>query len=70
MYSCRLTKKAAFHLASSELRKGLLSGARLDIFYPGFPTLIHIPYKVTLPYPQTHTSQGNTALPSNTYLIR
>ncbi|XP_052224237.1 5'-3' exoribonuclease 1-like [Dreissena polymorpha] len=44
----RLTKKAAFHLASSELRKGLLSGARLDIFYPGFPTLIHIPYKAKL----------------------
>ncbi|KAH3827407.1 hypothetical protein DPMN_129344, partial [Dreissena polymorpha] len=46
----RLTKieKAAFHLASSELRKGLLSGARLDVFYPGFPTLKHIPHKAEL----------------------
>ena len=30
------------------LRKGLMAGARLDVFFPGFPTLKHIRHVATL----------------------
>ncbi len=32
----------------SDLRLGLLPGVRLDVFFPGFPTLAHIPHKAKL----------------------
>ena len=32
----------------SKLRKGLMSGVRLDVFFPGFPTLKHIPHEAKL----------------------
>ena len=30
------------------LRKGLMEGVRLDVYFPGFPTLKHIPHKARL----------------------
>ena len=31
-----------------KLRKGLMDGVRLDVFFPGFPTLKHIAHKATV----------------------
>ncbi|XP_052259062.1 5'-3' exoribonuclease 1-like [Dreissena polymorpha] len=43
----RLTEieKDAFHLASNTLKKGLIEGAKLNVFYPGFPTFQYIPHE-------------------------
>ncbi|KAL4221730.1 5'-3' exoribonuclease 1 [Mactra antiquata] len=40
----KLTKiaKEGFRIESEKLRKGMLAGAKLDVFFPGFPTLKHI----------------------------
>ena len=45
----RLTKVPVdgFWLKSEELVKGLLPGVQLDVYYPGFPTLKHLKYKVS-----------------------
>ena len=28
-----------------DLKHGLMAGVRLDVFFPGFPTLAHIPHE-------------------------
>ena len=33
-----------WHVAKEDLKKGLMDGVRLDVFFPGFPTLKHIPH--------------------------
>lgn len=40
--------KFAFHIDPGLLRKGLLPGAKLDVFFPGFPTLKHIRHTVSI----------------------
>lgn len=35
-----------FVVAIERQRKGLCSGARLDVYFPGFPTLKHLKYTV------------------------
>ncbi|XP_060573103.1 5'-3' exoribonuclease 1-like, partial [Ruditapes philippinarum] len=37
-----------FRIPSEQLRKGMLPGAKLDVFFPGFPTLKHIPHHAEL----------------------
>ena len=46
----RLTEvpKEAFWIPSENLVKGILPGAQLDVFYPGFPTLKHIKHRVSV----------------------
>lgn len=36
-----------FYVPDGQLKKGLLPGVRLDVYYPGFPTLKHIPHTVS-----------------------
>lgn len=35
-------------VAIKDLKKGLMDGVRLDVFFPGFPTLKHIPHSAKL----------------------
>ena len=35
-------------VAIRDLKKGLMDGVRLDVFFPGFPTLKHIPHTAKL----------------------
>lgn len=35
-------------VAIKDLKKGLMDGVRLDVFFPGFPTLKHIPHTAKL----------------------
>ncbi|XP_061162690.1 5'-3' exoribonuclease 1-like [Saccostrea echinata] len=46
----RLTKLGidAFRVDPEEMVKGLMPDVRLDVFFPGFPTLKHIPHKAFL----------------------
>lgn len=37
-----------FRVPSEKLYKGLPAGVRLDVFFPGFPTMKHLPHKVKL----------------------
>jgi len=37
-----------WEVPENRLRKGLLQELRLDIFFPGFPTLKHIPHTANL----------------------
>ena len=32
----------------SKLRQGLCAGVRVDVYFPGFPTMKHIPHKVAV----------------------
>ena len=34
-----------FEVPIEKLKKGLMSGVRLDVYFPGFPTLKHIPHR-------------------------
>ncbi|KAK3912768.1 5'-3' exoribonuclease 1 [Frankliniella fusca] len=36
------------HLNSEDIKHGLPDGVRLDVFFPGFPTFKHLPYKGSL----------------------
>ena len=38
----------AFRVDTDKMVKGLLPQVRLDVYFPGFPTLKHIPHKVKL----------------------
>ena len=35
-----------FAISANAIFKGLCQGVRQDIFFPGFPTLKHLPHKV------------------------
>ena len=37
-----------FDVPIDRLKKGLMEGVRLDVFFPGFPTLKHIPHTAAL----------------------
>uniref|UniRef100_A0A1E1XLQ0 5'-3' exoribonuclease 1 n=1 Tax=Amblyomma sculptum TaxID=1581419 RepID=A0A1E1XLQ0_AMBSC len=38
----------AFRLPVSQIRKGLLEGIKLDVYFPGFPTFKHLNYSASL----------------------
>ena len=38
------TWRSEWDVPIENLRKGLMKGVRLDVFFPGFPTLHHIPH--------------------------
>ena len=40
--------RSEWEVPVSKLRKGLMAKVRLDVFFPGFPTLKHIPHKPRL----------------------
>lgn len=40
----------AFRVDPDKMVKGLLPQVRLDVYFPGFPTLKHIPHKVKLSF--------------------
>lgn len=40
--------RSEFDVPVDKLRKGLMKGVRLDVFFPGFPTLKHIPHRAVL----------------------
>ena len=40
--------RSEWEVPMSKLRKGLMPDVRLDVFFPGFPTLKHIPHKSKL----------------------
>jgi len=45
---CRVTKipQDGFVIDIESQRKGLCAGTRLDVYFPGFPTLKHLKHKV------------------------
>ena len=40
--------RSEWEVPISKLRKGIMPNVRLDVFFPGFPTLKHIPHKAKL----------------------
>jgi 5'-3' exoribonuclease 1 len=40
--------RAEWDVAIKDLKKGLMDGVRMDVFFPGFPTLKHIPHSAKL----------------------
>lgn len=46
MYVCRLVQLPHFPylIEPEQLVKGLCEGVKLDVFFPGFPSLKHIPH--------------------------
>ena len=40
--------RSEWDVAIKDLKKGLMDGVRLDVFFPGFPTLKHIPHRAVL----------------------
>ena len=40
--------RSEWEVPISKLRKGIMPNVRLDVFFPGFPTLKHIPHKPKL----------------------
>lgn len=44
----RLIDRQEILVPVGKLVKGLCKGVRLSIYYPGFPTLLHIPHTATL----------------------
>lgn len=47
LFSCTQLDMAIFRLPPSKIRKGLLPGVRLDMYFLGFSTLKHLPYVVS-----------------------
>lgn len=45
---CTEVPMDSFRIDSQNLMKGLCKGVRLDVYFPGFPTLRHIPHKSEL----------------------
>lgn len=45
---CEVLDKAIFHVDAQHMRHGLCEGVKLDVYYPGFPTLYHVPHKAEL----------------------
>ena len=47
---CSETKlhKFAFVVSKEKLKRGLCNGVKLDVYFPGFPTLKHIEHTVSL----------------------
>ncbi|XP_035697172.1 5'-3' exoribonuclease 1-like isoform X1 [Branchiostoma floridae] len=45
---CELILLSGFHVDKKDLKRGLCMGAKQHEFYPGFPTLRHIPHKASL----------------------
>lgn len=43
-----LIPKDEYQLPSKLIRKGILKGTRLDVYFPGFPTFKHLPHKAYL----------------------
>ena len=46
MYRCSVLKPDEFKIEMSELVFGLCPSVKLDVFFPGFPTLKHIEHEV------------------------
>ena len=46
--NCREIWRKEFEVPLNKLNKGLMEGVRLDVYFPGFPTLKHIPHKARL----------------------
>lgn len=42
---CRPIFREEFEVPIASLNKGLMKGVRLDVYFPGFPTLKHIPHR-------------------------
>ena len=47
-YSETKLHKFAFVVSKEKLNKGLCNGVKLDVYFPGFPTLKHIEHTVSL----------------------
>ncbi|XP_002730377.1 5'-3' exoribonuclease 1-like [Saccoglossus kowalevskii] len=45
---CEEVPLDAFRIDISKMRKGLLVGTKQGVFYPGFPTMRHVPHKAQL----------------------
>jgi hypothetical protein len=57
----RITAVPKFHfcLPPEQIRKGLLPSVLLNVYFPGFPTLQHIPHAVSLnPFTDSQLDQG------------
>ncbi|CAJ0607051.1 unnamed protein product [Cylicocyclus nassatus] len=53
-----------FHLESSEVKWGLLSNVKLDVFFPGFPTMKHLPHTAELKQVNVKVFQQESKRPS------
>lgn len=42
---CESLDRTKFHLDVSHLKKGLMKGTKLDVYFPGFPTMKHLKHK-------------------------
>lgn len=45
---CEVLNKDVFHVDVEHIHQGLCEGVKLDVYYPGFPTLYHVPHKAEL----------------------
>ena len=48
MAKCQEIWREEFEVPLQKLRKGLMKGVKLDVYFPGFPTLKHIPHHAKL----------------------
>lgn len=48
MFRLRELGVDAFRVDPDKMVKGLMPQVRLDVYFPGFPTLKHIPHKVNI----------------------
>ena len=46
--ACQEIWRKEFEVPIEKLKKGLMKGVRLDVYFPGFPTLKHIPHHAKL----------------------
>jgi len=52
--------KEAFVIPVSKVKKGLFEGVRLDVYFPGFPTLKHLPHSAQLKKASVKVFQQNS----------
>ncbi|XP_068754427.1 5'-3' exoribonuclease 1-like isoform X2 [Montipora capricornis] len=45
---CEVLDKDVFHVDGQHLHRGLCKGVKLDLFFPGFPTLYHVDHQAEL----------------------
>lgn len=57
MFRLRELGVDAFRVDPDKMVKGLMPQVRLDVYFPGFPTLKHIPHKVNI-LSHKYTTEG------------
>ncbi|CAI4232702.1 unnamed protein product [Auanema sp. JU1783] len=59
-----LVDKDLFRISKEKVQWGLAPGVKLDVYFPGFPTMKHIPHKAYLKSINVRVFQSNSTRPS------